>query len=233
MSRSVRYIQLTAFTANAFGGNPAAVVFLDEDVPDTATLGKIALNLNQPVTAFISPPPTQVDTKTATFGIRWFSNAGGFEVPICGHATLAAAKAIMLSKGVDAVDFQTTSEGVITARTPYEDWIEIQIPASGTDTLPSEEVSKLQGMVAKALKQDGVKAKFIGQGENVLKGILLVELDESVQLEGAEVDTEALVSPSVSNISSLIFTIPFAPFLVERNRPSVQCVYHTCAEGRL
>lgn len=73
--------QVDAFTSRLFGGNPAAVVPLDDWLPDDV-LSAIAAENNLSETAFVlarqDPAP-----------LRWFTPA--VEVDLCGHATLATA----------------------------------------------------------------------------------------------------------------------------------------------
>jgi PhzF family phenazine biosynthesis protein len=76
--------QIDAFTSKLFGGNPAAVVPLQQWLPDTL-MQQLALENNLSETVFIVPS-TQAD---AHYDIRWFTPA--VEVNLCGHATLAAA----------------------------------------------------------------------------------------------------------------------------------------------
>ncbi len=73
--------QVDAFTHRLFGGNPAAVVLLDDWLPD-AVLQAIAAENNLAETAFVIPRPDVAP-------LRWFTPA--VEVDLCGHATLAAA----------------------------------------------------------------------------------------------------------------------------------------------
>ena len=73
--------QVDAFTTRLFGGNPAAVVLLDDWLPDKL-LAAIAAENNLAETAFVIPRPDVVP-------LRWFTPA--VEVDLCGHATLAAA----------------------------------------------------------------------------------------------------------------------------------------------
>jgi PhzF family phenazine biosynthesis protein len=73
--------QVDAFTSRVFGGNPAAVVILEEWLPDE-TLQCIAAENNLSETAFVIP------TKEP-FRLRWFTPR--VEVDLCGHATLATA----------------------------------------------------------------------------------------------------------------------------------------------
>src|SRR5450759_1902221 len=73
--------QLDAFTSRLFGGNPAAVVVLDEWLPDSV-LAAIAAENNLAETAFVIPRP-------GISPLRWFTPT--VEIDLCGHATLAAA----------------------------------------------------------------------------------------------------------------------------------------------
>ncbi|MBY0505080.1 MAG: PhzF family phenazine biosynthesis protein [Bryobacteraceae bacterium] len=74
--------QIDAFTAKLFGGNPAAICPLDRWLPDTL-LQSIAAENNLAETAYIVP------VGPGRWHLRWFTPA--VEVPLCGHATLAAA----------------------------------------------------------------------------------------------------------------------------------------------
>ena len=73
--------QVDAFTDRLFRGNPAAVVLLDDWLPDE-TLAAIAAENNLAETAFVIP-------RGEVMPLRWFTPA--VEVDLCGHATLAAA----------------------------------------------------------------------------------------------------------------------------------------------
>lgn len=73
--------QVDAFTDRVFGGNPAAVVVLD-DWLDGQTLQAIAAENNLAETAFVIPGPNGSR-------LRWFTPL--VEVDLCGHATLATA----------------------------------------------------------------------------------------------------------------------------------------------
>jgi len=77
--------QVDAFTARRFAGNPAAVVLLDDWLPD-ATLVAIAAENNLSETAFVIP-------RAELSPLRWFTPT--IEVDLCGHATLAAAHVLL------------------------------------------------------------------------------------------------------------------------------------------
>ena len=91
---------IDAFSPGAFGGNPAAVCLLKEDIPDDLKQ-KIAMEMNLSETAFILPldgtsslaNPFQ-DGKD--FELRWFTPTT--EVPLCGHATLASAATLFYTQ---------------------------------------------------------------------------------------------------------------------------------------
>lgn len=78
---NIPYYIVNAFTTAAFTGNPAAVCPLDVWLPDHI-LQQIAAQHNLSETAFFVKDTTH-------FQIRWFTPTT--EVPLCGHATLAAA----------------------------------------------------------------------------------------------------------------------------------------------
>jgi PhzF family phenazine biosynthesis protein len=77
--------QVDAFTGRLFGGNPAAVVLLEDWLPDE-TLAAIAAENNLAETAFVIP-------RTGVVPLRWFTPA--VEVDLCGHATLASAHVLL------------------------------------------------------------------------------------------------------------------------------------------
>jgi PhzF family phenazine biosynthesis protein len=69
--------QLDSFTTTRFAGNPAAVVVLEQFLPD-ASLQAIAAENNLAETAFLV-----IDG--AEHHLRWFTPT--VEVKLCGHAT--------------------------------------------------------------------------------------------------------------------------------------------------
>lgn len=81
---TMRYYIVDAFTDNAFGGNPAGVVLLGQDVPfpSDGLMQQVAAELRYSETAFVQ------QTGSAEFNVRYFTPAG--EVDLCGHATIAA-----------------------------------------------------------------------------------------------------------------------------------------------
>ncbi|HEY1113656.1 MAG TPA: PhzF family phenazine biosynthesis protein, partial [Chitinophagaceae bacterium] len=100
--------QVDAFTENVFGGNPAAVIPLDDWI-DAELMQKIALENNLSETAFI------VKTDEG-YHIRWFTP--GYEIDLCGHATLASAYIIknFLEPHIQEIHFTTEKAGSLKTR---------------------------------------------------------------------------------------------------------------------
>lgn len=101
------YFIVDAFTDLPFAGNPAAVVPLNS-WPEDSWLQNVAMEMNLSETAYFVP-------NSQGFDLRWFTPK--VEVDLCGHATLASAKAMaemgQLTDGSE-VTFSTRS-GVLPA----------------------------------------------------------------------------------------------------------------------
>jgi PhzF family phenazine biosynthesis protein len=117
----MRLLQIDAFTAVPFEGNPAAVCLLDGPA-DPAWMQSVALEMNLSETAFVHP-------EGDGFRLRWFTPA--VEVELCGHATLATAHALWATGRLprEAVARFQTLSGLLTAE--WKDgWIELDFPAT-------------------------------------------------------------------------------------------------------
>jgi PhzF family phenazine biosynthesis protein len=99
--------QVDAFAEKVFQGNPAAVIPL-EDWIEEDLMQKIATENNLSETAFF------VKTDTG-YHIRWFTP--GFEIDLCGHATLASAYIIknFVEPHLAEINFTTQKAGVLRA----------------------------------------------------------------------------------------------------------------------
>lgn len=97
--------QVDAFTERAFAGNPAAVCLLEGPAPE-AWMQDLAAENNLAETAFLHPDGD-------SWALRWFTPE--VEVPLCGHATLAAAHVLLAVDDARTLRF-TTRSGVLTAR---------------------------------------------------------------------------------------------------------------------
>lgn len=85
--RSIQIKQVDAFTEMPQTGNPAGVVVDGEGMTDQQMLA-IAREMAVSETAFVLPPTNPA----ADLRIRWFTPQ--VEVPLCGHATIAAFHAL-------------------------------------------------------------------------------------------------------------------------------------------
>lgn len=131
---TTRVWQVDAFTADPFGGNPAAVVLPDHGI-DQRWLQRVAGEMNLSETAFVWPDGP-------VFRLRWFTPL--VEVELCGHATLAAAH-VLWEEGIlepaDAALFDTISGRLAASR--LGDGIEMDFPAE-----PPEPCEPLPGLLA-------------------------------------------------------------------------------------
>ncbi|TCD18274.1 PhzF family phenazine biosynthesis isomerase [Pedobacter psychrodurus] len=93
--KTYKVYQIDAFTKERFSGNPAGVVVNADGLTD-AQMQQIAKELNNSETAFLFSP----DDNDSDGLIRYFTPTS--EVPICGHATIAAMYAKAIEHNLDA-----------------------------------------------------------------------------------------------------------------------------------
>ena len=105
---NVPIYQVDAFASKLFAGNPAAICPLEDWLPDS-TMQSIAAENNLAETAFYV-------VKGGNYHLRWFTP--GFEIDLCGHATLATAHVVMeLRREVTGrVAFETKSGELVVTR---------------------------------------------------------------------------------------------------------------------
>ena len=128
--------QVDAFASETFKGNPAAVVPLDEWLPDHV-MQSIAMENNLSETAFFVP--TQVG-----FEIRWFTPLA--EVNLCGHATLATAHVIFNEAKFNSNEVQFGSRSGILTVKKEADKLKLDFPAdSFTEVELSQEIINAVG----------------------------------------------------------------------------------------
>lgn len=115
--------QVDAFTDHIFGGNPAAVMPLEQWLPDETLLALAGEN-NLSETAFLVRLPQHED---ADFHIRWFTP--GVEVPLCGHATLASAWVLFnkMGWGSENIRFRSHS-GPLGVQKTADGWLVLDFP---------------------------------------------------------------------------------------------------------
>ncbi len=158
----VRFFHVDAFTTSRFGGNPAVVMPMDE-LPGDATLGALAAENNLSETAFLTPD-------SGEYRIRWFTPTT--EVPLCGHATLASAAAVMerLEPGRTAVVFRSAS-GPLTVRRNGDAYV-MDFPARpAAPASLSERVSRALGAAPQALYENSFNFMAVYPSERDVRGL--------------------------------------------------------------
>jgi predicted PhzF superfamily epimerase YddE/YHI9 len=164
-----------AFTAQAFGGNPAAVFLLDDSLRSDDWLLAMTREFGCEA-AFLSPKPQQ-----ANFRLRFFTSSG--EDLFCGHGTLSSAH-ILYEQGLVAPDariaFDTVS-GPFAARR-LGAGIELDLPAEIAMPVPPP-AELLHG-----LGQTDYTVRFVGKN----RMDYLVRLESEREVRALRPDFEVL-----------------------------------------
>lgn len=187
---SFSYTVIDAFSSSPFGGNPAAVVFVEDDLKQVLTddlMLKVAAEFNLSETAFVTPTSTP-----GTFGLRWFTPTE--EINLCGHATLASGFALSLRPELSDIEmfrFNTMS-GELTTRKLQDGSLEMNFPAIMPHKVPDNEYSEYEEAIRRSIVGSSPTIKEIYAEEKYL----VVEFDESAseQLGNWTVNVEHLVS---------------------------------------
>lgn len=153
---SVPLLQIDAFTAEAYRGNPAAVCLLDAPRPE-AWMQQVAAEMNLSETAFVEPRPGHADDGATDFNLRWFTPVA--EVSLCGHATLATAHALWETGRLGRTDLARfhTRSGWLTARQDGP-WIALDFPV-----VAPEPVDAPPGLL-EALGVARAAVRYVGRG---------------------------------------------------------------------
>lgn len=119
---TIPFAQIDAFASRTFEGNQACVMPLETFLPDEM-LQKIAAENNVAETAFL------VTTDQGVWDLRWFTPA--VEVPLCGHATLAAGHYLYNHGGFDGekITFRTRQSGELFVSRLDDGRLEMDFPS--------------------------------------------------------------------------------------------------------
>ena len=176
---SVELVQVDAFTATPFSGNPAAVCLL-RDPASSRWMQLVAREMNVSETAFVS---SKAD---GSFDLRWFTPVT--EVDLCGHATLASAHALWesgrIERSVEA-RFHTRS-GLLTARW-RRNGIEMDFPAK------IEAAAEPPQLLLDAL---GVSPRYVGRNQTDY----LVELASEMEVRATAPDFRRLAELKIRGV---------------------------------
>ncbi|MEL6877814.1 MAG: PhzF family phenazine biosynthesis protein [Pseudomonadota bacterium] len=143
--QTVSYWHVDAFSDRAFGGNQAAVMVLDEWLPDEV-LVKIGGENMFAETAFVVKDETGPENGGADWELRWCTPT--YEIALCGHATLASGHVLLShhewGKDRDRVTFRTRQSGILEVQRAGDGY-EVALPAIKTEPRPHPEAVKLLG----------------------------------------------------------------------------------------
>jgi len=169
MQLSLPYWHVDAFADRIFAGNQAAVIPLEEWLPD-AVLTAIAAENMFAETAFLLPDASGA----ADYELRWFTPT--VEVAMCGHATLASGHVLLSQEGVgsavgDTITFRTRQAGVLSVARAAEGY-ELVLPT--TPVAPRDDPALLA-----SLGTQGAVFRSTGGAEDV--AIVLLEDEAAVR----------------------------------------------------
>jgi len=175
-----------SFTNEAFKGNPAAVCFPEQVLSEWQML-KIAAEFGFSETAFV-----QETERAEACTIRFFSPKK--EIPLCGHATLAAAKVLFNSTTENEVSFTTVQNIELLVKRRGED-LEMSFPVYDTvaATVPDA--------LLQALGIDEINNTAYSPNNK----IILLEISDAELLKKLDPDYIALVK-SYSGINGVLVT---------------------------
>ena len=159
----LKIVQVDAFTAEPFAGNPAAVCLLPEP-REEGWMQRVAREMNLSETAFLVRRPDGFD-------LRWFTPKA--EVDLCGHATLASAHVLWEEgqlRGEEEARFHTRS-GRLTARREGG-WIGMDFPAvPEEETPPPPDLEEALGAPARYVDRNRLDHLVLLVSESVLRSL--------------------------------------------------------------
>ncbi len=174
-----------SFTNEKFKGNPAAVCITESDLEKTIRQN-IATEIGFSETAFIKKIADSV------YNISFFTPRK--EIPLCGHATLAASKIIFETTSLETISF-ITGENVELKTGKTAGKIVMQFP-----------VYEISGMdVPKTLLIALGIEGTVYTGFSPKNKIILIEIQDSAAVAALEPDFQALLN-SYSGINGVLVT---------------------------
>lgn len=189
MKHAIETYIVDSFTNKPFKGNPAGVCLLNQTLSDEQ-MNTIAKELGLSETAFI----TQIKNQDK-YSIRYFSPV--MEIPLCGHATLAASKVLFeIDPKINTIHFENIQNLDLMIRKCGVK-IEMEFPIYET---------ALQNVPDELLKALGIET-IVNSVFNKETKILLLEIESSQQLENLSPDFEKL-KRSHDSINGVLITAP-------------------------
>ncbi|KAJ1933642.1 hypothetical protein EC988_009054, partial [Linderina pennispora] len=197
MALELRVFIIDAFTAKAFGGNPAAVVLLpaSHSLNDSA-LQQIASELNQPMTAFLQP-------SGADYTLQWFN--AHTKAAFCGHATLASAHVLLSMLGLPVTTLHSPVGALEISR--QDELLTLRLPSSLSEEVHGEKYQKvLQAFMGGRLPTTATVSFHYAQAVNDL--VVLIEgIDEAV-LRACSLTQEFAAASQALGVRAVTFAVP-------------------------
>ncbi|MEM9137026.1 MAG: PhzF family phenazine biosynthesis protein [Cyanobacteria bacterium P01_F01_bin.42] len=192
MAKPLSVYWVNAFTAERFTGNPAVVVPEASGLSDRQ-MQQIAREMNCSETAFILTPADA----NANFRLRWFTPTQ--EVPLCGHATVAALHVLaetgqydIAPEGMQTLQVETLT-GVLAVTVDFESggpWIWLTLPKCAFEPLAADALSSIQ--MALFAEMDEIGASIISAAVDSLNRDVLLQVDSLATLQSLTPDSKAL-----------------------------------------
>ena len=132
MPQKIPYWHVDAFAAAPFEGNQAAVMVLEEWLPDDVLVAIAAENLFAETAFVVRDAPGAADWE-----LRWCTPTD--EVALCGHATLASGHALLTRDGGERVTFRTRKAGILEV-VRKGDAYELALPVTLVEPQPQPEL---------------------------------------------------------------------------------------------
>ncbi|HEY9886044.1 MAG TPA: PhzF family phenazine biosynthesis protein [Vampirovibrionales bacterium] len=156
---TLKFWQVDAFATKLFGGNPAAVFILEEELSEDL-MQNIAAEMNLSETAFVllrsdSEPPL----------LRWFTPKA--EIDLCGHATLASAHILFneaskyLGVSSNIIRFDTQFVGPLCVKRLEDSRYEMCFPSRRGEKQQIDEIPSvvMQGLASLSKPVEAFKSR--------------------------------------------------------------------------
>ncbi|GIZ11233.1 PhzF family phenazine biosynthesis protein [Pseudomonas sp. NCCP-436] len=173
------YHQIDAFTQQPFSGNPAIVYRLEQWLDDEL-MQRIAAEHNLAETAFLV-------REDEAWHIRWFTPLS--EVPLCGHATLAAAKTLFDLYGEPGPVLRFTCLSGVLQVSREGELLELDFPVRPTVPVSSDLRERAQEALGLPLQEVLALADADGEVQE-----LMLVLDSEVALRELKPKLPALAA---------------------------------------
>ena len=164
MPQKIPYWHVDAFASQRFGGNQAAVMVLEDWLPDNVLVAIGGENLFAE-TAFV----VRDATGEADWELRWCTPT--YEIALCGHATLASGHVLLTRDGGERITFRTRKSGILEV-VKAGDAYELALPA--IPTVPGEyaqAVALLGGQPLEVWRNDSRYNVFLFEDEAAIRAL--------------------------------------------------------------